>query len=256
MFRENLLIDLAEAVKAALPGILRALLVVGLISCSPHRVEGEDSQNATERDAGRMEEAIVYDRFPRPTITPFFNLNGFGYAPVSLSAWTGINYEGRHFMFDGELGYDTARKSNDGTENNKKGHSRGVLVVSMLRISPRWLAGVRFTGGQTSTTNYKKSVWRGGFGLGRELSCSSMSCRLSVFYTLPYSDHSNGVQGPHLNFMIPSPITKHHFYFTEDVGIGILHATITDPNNRELTRYQMSQRSVSASTSFGVMFKF
>jgi hypothetical protein len=199
---------------------------------------------------------VQYDRFPHITVTPHLDLRGFGYQTVSTSISSGINYEGRHFIFDGQVSYNAARKTNDGTENNDKGHSRGVTVVSMARLPKGWLAGARFLGGQTSTTNYKKSVWRGSFGAGKDVFLSDVSFRLTAFYTLPYSDHSNGVQGPHFGFVIPSPATKHHFYFTEDIGIGFLHATITDPSNKELTRIQLNDRAHSADLTFGVMFKF
>ena len=203
-----------------------------------------------------VDDRVIYDNWPHFTITPHANLNGFGYQPFSTSISSGINYEGKHFMFDGQASYSAARKTNDGTENNNKGHSRGVTVVSMARLPKDWLAGVRFSGGQTSTTNYTKSVWRGSFGAGKDVLLNDVSFRITAFYTLPYSDHSNGLQGPLFGFVLPSPITKHHFYFTEELGIGFLHATITDPNNKELTRIQLNDRSHSASVSFGVMFKF
>jgi hypothetical protein len=207
--------------------------------------------------AGRAEEPeIQYDRFPHSFITPSLNLNGFGYQTVSLAILTGTSYEGKHLAFNGFVSYDNARKTNDGTGDNPHGYSRGFGGTLFGRLPNGWLAGGKAAWGQTLTTNYKKSAWGWSFGGGKDIFLSDFSCRLTVVYRLPYADRLNGVQGPSLGFITPSPATKHHVYFTENLGIGFLHATITDPSNKVLTEMQIHDRATSANLSFGLMFKF
>jgi hypothetical protein len=38
-------------------------------------------------------------------------------------------------------------------------------------------------------------------------------------YKLPGSDHLNAAQGPEFSLWMPSPLTSHHFFMGETVGI-------------------------------------
>jgi hypothetical protein len=202
------------------------------------------------------EPEIQYDRIPHLAITPSLNLNGFGYKTVSLAISPGINYEGKRLAFNGFVNYDNARKTNDGTGDNPHGHSRGFGGFLFVRLNKGRLAGGKASWGETSTTNYQKLAWGWSFGGGKDIFLSDFSCRLTAVYRLPYTDHVNGVQGPTLAFTTPSPSTMHHVYFVETLGVGVLHATITDPSNKELTEAQIHDRAHSANLSFGLMIKF
>jgi hypothetical protein len=211
---------------------------------------------AASRVAFTQDGTEGFDKYPHVTLTPQINLNGMGYQTVSQALSTGTIYEGRHIALDGQVTYDNKRKVNDGTGPNPHGHTRGMEGTAFVRLPHRWLAGGNVSWGQTSTTNYTKSGWGWSFGGGKDFLRSDVSCRLTALYSLPYSDHTNGLQGLSISFILPSPITRHHVFFTETYGLAIFHDTITDPHDRALTAAQISNRNYGSDLSVGLMFKF
>ena len=149
-----------------------------------------------------------------------------------------------------------ARKTNDGTLNNRKGHE-GFLQG---RLFYRWHTGLYFGGGaqwsETSTTNYVKNSWRPVFGVGGDHFSSDWSCRWQTLYIFLGSDKSNGMQGPEFQFWIPSPLSKHHFFYRQTLAVYVFHTTVTDPLDAALTAAQMSERHSASFLDFTVGWRF
>ncbi len=203
-----------------------------------------------------QENEITFDQRPHFVIIPTLSLNSGGFQPVSASGTVGTRFEGRFFLFQSDFTYDTARKTDDETLNNTKGHTRSFRSYFSYRLPARWYLGGGAGWSETSTTNYTKGAWAPYFGGGKDFFRNSASFRLSCFYKLPGSDHFNATQGPSLEFIYPSPLKDRHFYFYQSVSTTLFHTTITDPNNAELAEEQREQRSVFTRIRMGIMFRF
>jgi hypothetical protein len=188
----------------------------------------------------------TFDRYPRPYFIPFLSLNNGGFQPASFAFRGGLNYEGKHLASDVNTGYNFARKSNDGTVNNRDGYFLNLHAEAFARLSNLWLFGAYGGWARLSTTNYTKELRGGGFGGGRDLFLSDLSLRILAMYHLPYGDPDNGQQGPFFRLIMPSPLTQHHFYYIEETGVDIFHGN----------GQQLHTRSYSGSAQFGVMIKF
>jgi hypothetical protein len=89
----------------------------------------------------------------------------------------------------------------------------------------------------------------------RQEEVKKFSCA-QVVYKLPGSDHRNAAQGREFSLWMPSPLTSHHFFTRETVGIYMSHATVTDPSDAALTAEQIGNRSVSGFVSMNLLYRF
>jgi hypothetical protein len=208
------------------------------------------------RDLEQKTEIFKFDERPHLILQPTFNLNGGGFATTSQEIAGGVDFEAKHMAFRATASYNNARKANDGTGSNPKGHIRSLNGQLLYRLRNYWFAGTEVGWGQLSTTNYSKQGWAQSFGGGRDFLVRDTSFRLRLMYTPPFRDHSNGSQGPTFEFILPSPLAQRHVYFYERLDVSFLHATITDPANRILTEQQTADRSHTASLQLGLMFRF
>jgi hypothetical protein len=197
-----------------------------------------------------------FDKRPRLKIFPQLNLNGAGFATFSQSIAAGIDFESKHFLLDGVASYNNAHKTNDGTGDNPKGHIRALDASAYYRLSNYWFIGTLAGWGQLSTTNYKKDSFGMSFGGGKDFIVNDASFRLSAAYAPSAFDHTNGSQGISFEFIEPSPLRQRHVMFVVDTSVQLFHATITDPNNATLTEQQKNNRSHSATSRFGLLFRF
>ena len=195
------------------------------------------------------------DRFPRPSISTSLHLNGGGYSTTSQSLGAGLSFERGRLMLSAGAGYNNARKVNDGTVGNTKGHTRNLGASTFVRINPIWYVGGGVNWGQLSTTNYMKSNWHPEVGVGRDWYRDDFSARTEMVYVGTGSDHTNGSQGATFRLWIPSPSRNSHILFREQVGIYTFHATLTDPSNQALTAMQMSNRSHATYVQFGIVIR-
>ena len=198
----------------------------------------------------------VYDTYPHLNIVSAFGLNGGGYSTFSQKATVGLAIEKPRFLLSVSTGYDNARKTNDNTIGNNDGHTKSIGGSGFYRLNSGWFFGGGSGWAKLSTTNYTKDSWHPSFGGGKDIFLDRWSFRLKCTYSLQGSDKDNGVQGPTLTFILPSPVTKHHFFFYESLNTSIFHATITDPTNKALTDLQRADRSYASFLTLGMMFKF
>jgi hypothetical protein len=229
--------------------------VVGLLLClsAVLPVVAQDKATLSERSA---EPELVYDIYPRVFLVSTLNLNGGGFSVLSQSGNGGISLERPLYMLEGSFGYDNARKVNDNTTANIKGHSRTFGGSAMYRMRNGWFFGGGAAWGELSTTNYTKQHWAPSFGGGKDVLMQNFSFRLKCMYTLPGSDRINGTQGPTVTFITPSPATRHHVFFYEALSLSLFHDTVTDPSNRQLTEIQRSNRSLASYLRLWVMVRF
>lgn len=222
--------------------LFTAIILVALSTCVAFAQEEDD--------------APIYDRYPHLNIITAFNLNGGGHSTVSENATVGVSIEKPSFLLSTNGTYDNAKKVNDNTIGNDKGHSRKFNFGGFYRLKNGWFFGGGGYWSQLSTTNYVKESWHPNFGGGRDFFVRGTSFRIKALYSLPGTDKLNGVQGPTINFILPSPITRHHFFFYESFSTSLFHTTVTDPTNKELTAQQLHDRSLASYLTLGVMFKF
>ena len=219
--------------------------------------------------------------YPHPYVEGALGLNGGGYSTVSFAPSTGIDFESKHFIAEGRFSYDLARKVNDGTNNNDKGHSIGYGGMGFFRLSDGWFFGGGYSYGKTITTNYDKEASEPAFGGGKDVLRSDWSGRFQLRYfwqrdflvTYPTpvaftpgpgqtspsrycAKCDNGLQGVGFDMWMPSPATAHHWFFHVSETPYWFHTTVTDPYNLPLTADQKSHHSYSSNASFGVMYRF
>lgn len=197
-----------------------------------------------------------FDKRPRLKIFPQLNLNGAGFAVFSQSIAAGIDFESKHLLLDGVASYNNAHKANDGTGDNPKGHVRALDASAYYRLPNYWFFGTLAGWGQLSTTNYKKDSFGMSFGGGADFIPGGASFRLSAAYAPSVFDHVNGSQGISFQFIEPSPLRQKHVMFVVDTGVQFFHATITDPSDAALTEQQKNNRGHSATSRFGLLFRF
>lgn len=193
---------------------------------------------------------------PRPIIYAGPALQGGGYQMVAGDVGGGLLMRSGALLADVEGYYSNAKKVNDGTINNYKGHERFLQG----RLFVPWRHGTYFGGGaqwsETSTTNYEKKGWRPTFGGGMDRISEKISWRFQALYVTKGTDRLNGVQGPEFQVWLPSPASAAHFFFRETVGVYEYHTTVTDPTDRALTASQTGQRSAAGFTDFALVWRF
>ncbi|HYU47338.1 MAG TPA: hypothetical protein VEK84_14300 [Terriglobales bacterium] len=202
------------------------------------------------------QEWFQFDRRPRLVLEPSLNLNGGGFQPVSTSISGGLSLESKDVILEGLAGYHPVGKVNDGTGDNPKGHIKSLDASAYYRLPNYWFFGTSGGWGKLSTTNYSKQMWSMNFGAGTDMLTQDTSFRLSASYAPPAFDYRNGSQGVTFQFIIPSPLEQGHVMFFEDLYVGHLHDTITDPNDRTLTELQKSHGHFTASCSFKLLLRF
>jgi hypothetical protein len=197
-----------------------------------------------------------FDKRPRLKIFPQLNLNGEGFAVFSESIAAGVDFESKHLLLDGVASYNNAHKANDGTGDNPKGHIRALDASAYYRLPNYWFVGTLAGWGQLSTSNYKKDSFGMSFGGGTDFVADGACFRLSAAYAPSLFDHVNGSQGISVEFIEPSPLRQRHVMFVVDTDVQFFHATITDPNNATLTEQEKNNRGHSATSRFGLLFRF
>jgi hypothetical protein len=225
----------------------------------------------------------------RPYVSPSVSLMPSGYASFAWRVQGGLYTTTKYFTSDVYAAYDNGTKANDNTPHNDRGHDRYLAGFAAYQHNT-WFyaAGARWS--QLSTTNYSKGVglfqdirqgdWRLQGGIGHD-SLGEFSCREQVLYVLPPFHESvfypggticagcgNGVQGPELTLIFPSPADKsergkglpgwksHHLFARFAVGVYEFHDTVTDPTNTSLTSEQRGNRHAMATSDLGVMWRF
>jgi len=201
------------------------------------------------------QEQFQFDRRPRLVFMPQFNLNGSGFGN-SASASGGFGIDTKHLVFETLASYNEARKTNDGTVNNRNGHVRSLTARTYYRLSNYWFLGTSGGWYKLSTTNYTKQLWTMNFGGGSDFIAGGTSFRISGGYTPSVFDHQTGSQGPSFQFILPSPLAQGHVMFVENLDIRFLHDTITDPNDPVLTALEKSHRTHTATLSLGLILRF
>jgi hypothetical protein len=193
---------------------------------------------------------------PHPIVFGGPSLVGSGYQSFALNAGGGFLINADRLVGDVEGSYENARKTDDNTIDNISGHERFLQG----RFFYHYSQGLYFGGGaqwsETSTTNYDKSAWRPTFGAGGDHFGNGYSMRWQAVYVMPGTDHYNAVQGPELQFWLPSPSSRSHFFYRQTIGIYEYHATITDPTNASLTAQQKANRSGAAFLDFDMGWRF
>jgi hypothetical protein len=193
---------------------------------------------------------------PRPIVFGGPSLVGNGYQTLALDGGAGFLLNSSHLVSDFEGRYMNARKTDDNTVNNRKGHERFLVG----RMFYRYRRGLYFGGGaqwsETSTTNYTKNGWRPTFGLGGDHFGEGYSMRWQALYILPGTDRANALQGPELQLWFPSPASRKHFFYRQTLGIYEFHTTVTDPTNAALTAQQIAQRHSAAFLDFTFGWRF
>lgn len=193
---------------------------------------------------------------PHPIIFAGPSLVGNGYQTLAGKFGAGFMLNSRDLLGDFEASYMNARKTNDNTANNRKGHERFLQG----RLFYPWHRGLYFGGGaqwsETATTNYTKKAWRPEFGVGGDHFAPNWNCRWQTLYILPGSDKSNAMQGPEFQFWLPSPASRSHFFYRQTLAIYEFHTTITDPTDPALTAAQRSDRHSAAFLDFTIGWRF
>jgi hypothetical protein len=233
-------------------------LLILLTALTQFLILASAQDQVVERQPNREQKMGIFqfDKRPHLIFRPTFNLNGGGFRSTSQEIAGGFDFEKKYLVFRSTASYNNARKVNDGTGDNPKGHVRSLNGELFYRLRNYWFVGTEVGWGQLSTTNYSKQGWAQSFGSGRDFLAGDTSFRLRFMYTPPFRDHSNGSQGPTVEFILPSPLQHGHVYFYERLDVSFLHATITDPANRILTEQQKANRDHTATLLLGLMFRF
>ncbi len=217
---------------------------------------------------------------PKFPINPYVEIggsaNGGGYSLLSATGTVGLNVDTRHFLLESSAIFDAARKTNDGTENNVKGHDITFGSDVFYRLSSGWYFGGGLDWGKTITTNYDKEAAHPAIGGGKDFA----SFRLQFTYyrekneithyptlvqftpgpgqaPFSYTCHcGNGVNGFETQLWYPSPMSTHHVFFHATLQTYWFHTTITDPYDTVLTQQQESSRNSSLGLNYSMMYRF
>lgn len=176
---------------------------------------------------------------PRPMLFGGLSLYGNGYQTVAGNVGGGLLLNHNKLIGDLEAFYANATKVNDGTGNNPKGHERFLRGRLFYPFSRALYAGGGVQWSETSTTNYTNKYWRPTVGVGGDHFGESWSCRWQGMYIFPGTDHLHALQGPEIQFWLPSPASNRHFFFRETLGIYEFHQTTTSsaPKQRDVAAF-------------------
>jgi len=193
---------------------------------------------------------------PRPVLFGGPSLVGNGYQSIAANLGAALLLKSNKMIGDFEAFYMDAKKTNDATVENRKGHERFLQG----RMFFPWRRGMYFGGGvqwsETATTNYTKKEWRPTFGAGQDYFAEDFSCRWQILYVTKGSDRSNAVQGPEIQLWLPSPASKSHFFYRQTAGVYEFHTTLSNPGNPVLTSQQTSDRHAAVFVDFSFGWKF
>ena len=199
---------------------------------------------------------LVDPYIPRPYTVMGLSLNGSGYNPISEVFGDGVRLDSLRFISNIEMGYNNARKVNDGTVNNRKKHSRSAQARMFYRMPSGLYIGGGVQWSQLSTTNYSKEAWRTALGVGKDVLHDTYSLRLQALYVTKGTDKLNGTQGPEISLTYPSPTTNHRFFFRPVLGIYYFHTTITDFSDLLLMKAQGRDHHVTGYMAYEFVFRF
>lgn len=187
-----------------------------------------------------------YDHVPHPFIMPGFNLNNSGFQPASGSIDGGIMFEPRWFALNVDGGYNAARKTNDGTIDNRNGDVRSIGGEFLLRLPRHWLVGTHYLYDALYTTNYDKSLGGFSYGGGRDFCPEGYCVRLVGFYSQSGARIDEpAVHGFGGEFTEPSPTnSRSHVYFTVRSGFSVL------------SRGPVESGGVVGYASYGLIFRW
>lgn len=219
-------------------------------------IESPSTQQVSRTSKSEKNDWFEFDRRPHIEIIPKLNLNAEGFSPVSESAGLGADFESHYFILDATGSYDNARKVNDGTVDNTKGHIRAANTSAYYRLPNYWFVGTDATWSQLLTTNYRKHGFGMNFGGGGDFIFQDASLRLAAAYAPSVFDPVNGLQAISFQFMEPSPLRQRHVMFTVSSSISFFHDTLTEPNNPVTTAREKAVRGHGGSSSFGLLFRF
>jgi hypothetical protein len=131
---------------------------------------------------------------PRPILFAGPSFVGNGYQEFAESLGGGLILNAKRLISNAEGRYMNARKTDDGTVNNRKGHERYLQGRLFYKVRPNLYFGGGAQWSETSTTNYTKQGWRPTFGGGGDHFAADWSCRWQVLYIMPGTDRQNAVQ--------------------------------------------------------------
>lgn len=177
---------------------------------------------------------------PHPYVFGGIDLNGGGYSPFSVSGGGGLRIDVTHFLLNAEVSADNAHKEDSGT-----GYGRYAQGRAFYRLTNGWYFGGGAQWGELKTIDYVKRYWRPAFGGGKDFVGESFSARVQTLYVLPGTDRLNAVQGLDIGLWIPSPATKGHWFYHEDLDFYEFHQTLLP-----------GQRSFASFLTFEVMYRF
>jgi len=229
---------------------------------------------------------------PRPYVAGGVSLMPNGYGAVALRGQGGLYLNAKHAVCDTYVAADNGKKTNDGTENNIKGHDDYVAGFCGYKQGNWYFGGgMRWneliTSNYTKGTNFFQAVKQGDiryqFGGGKDwfhhFSNGDFNMRAQVAYILPPLHESvsypatptsagfvcqgcgNGVQGPEITIWMPSPEYSKHWSARFVYGIYEFHESVTEPCPGPLCNppdfaAQKSNRSVMGTVDFLVQYKF
>jgi hypothetical protein len=227
---------------------------------------------------------IIPPYAPHPYVGAGISLMPNGYAPLAFRGQAGVYEDYKHLVSDMYVAIDNGKKTNDGTENNIKGHDdylSGFLAWrpgdnQYFGFGPRWNQLV--TSNYTKGTNLFQAVRDGDFRVqavyGRDFGGTykgkPWAIRGQVNYVFPPFHESvaypasststpyvcsgcgNGVQGPEFSAFLPSPKLSKHWTFVETLGIYEFHDTYTIPGGYPGEH----NRHVTATADFQIRYRF
>ena len=202
---------------------------------------------------------------PRPYVLGGGSFASGGYQRYAPWGGIGVQINTKNFLLDGTATYESARKVNDATINNRKGRERHLGGSVYYRFPSQWFLGAGAAWGQTATTNYTKTQIHPSLGGGRDFytrDCPTEGCshdftaRFTVDYILKGTDWQNGVQGPRFALYLPSPTAKRHFFYRQTFAVYRIHDTVTAPSDPALTRTQCANGSFFKTMDMSLIYRF
>lgn len=178
--------------------------------------------------------------FPRPYVFGGVDLNSGGYDPLDIHGGVGVRVDSKHFLFNIEGAADNGHKSDSHT-----GSDKFVQARAFYRFNNGWYVGGGDQWSELKTSLYEKHQWRPTAGVGRDFIGPFFSARLQTLYVFSGTDKLNGVHGVDVSLWIPSPATKAHLFFFEDLDMYRFHQTNL-PDQHAFASFLM----------FGVMYRF
>jgi len=193
---------------------------------------------------------------PRAVLFGGPSLVGNGYQTVAGNIGAGFLLKSRKLVGVFEARYMNTKKTDDHTLNNRHGHERFLQGRVFYPLTRTFYVGGGAQWSETQTTNYAKKSWRPVAGVGGDHFGADWSCRWQVMYIPPINDRWNALQGPEIQFWLPSPASKSHFFYRQTLGVYEFHTTFTDTNDPVLTSQQRSDRHSAAFLDFTFGWKF